>query len=83
MTAGSNGSPTALPKKRPKSVFGKVVLFLLLGGAAALAYYAYSVGMDRAQLSLDPALRYFRESSRIGRSPANRGAQRYRSGMVS
>ena len=64
MTAGSNGSPTALPKKRPKSVFGKVVLFLLLGGAAALAYYAYSVGMDRAQLSLDPALRYFRESSR-------------------
>ena len=39
-------------------------MFLLLGGAAALAYYAYSVGMDRAQLSLDPALRYFRESSR-------------------
>jgi membrane fusion protein, heavy metal efflux system len=64
LASGSNGPPTALGKKRPKSILGKVVLFLLLGGAAAGAYYVYSVGTDRVQRNLDPALKYFREFNR-------------------
>ena len=64
LASGSNGPPTARGKKRPKSIFGKVVLFLLLGVAAALGYYVYSVGTDRVERILDPALKYFRESTR-------------------
>lgn len=64
MASGSNGPPTAHPTKRPKSILGKVVLFLLLGGAAGGAYFAYSVGMDKVQRDLDPALKYFREFTR-------------------
>jgi membrane fusion protein, heavy metal efflux system len=63
-TSGSNGPPTSLRKKHPNSIFGKVVLFLLLGGAAAGAYYVYSKGTDRVQRNLDPALKYFREFNR-------------------
>jgi membrane fusion protein, heavy metal efflux system len=59
--SGPNGPPTVPPRKR-KSIFGKVVLVLLLGGAASGAYYVYSVGMDRFHRDIDWALAYVRKS---------------------
>jgi membrane fusion protein, heavy metal efflux system len=85
MAPGSNGAPTALPKKRPKSILGKVVLFLLLGGAASGAYYAYSVGPDRVQRDLDPALKYFREFTRestVASKPKERTPYPHWDGLV-
>jgi membrane fusion protein, heavy metal efflux system len=64
MASGSNGPPTAPPKKRPKSILGRVVLFMLLGGVAGGAYYVYSVGTDRVGRELNPAFHYFREFTR-------------------
>jgi cobalt-zinc-cadmium efflux system membrane fusion protein len=75
MASGSNGPPTAPPKKRPKSLLGKVVLFSLLGAVAGGAYYVYSVGMDRVERNLDPAFNYFREFTRdstVVRKPKER-----------
>ena len=42
--------------KRRKSISAKIVLFLFLGGAAAVPIYAYSVGMARVQRDIDRAI---------------------------
>jgi cobalt-zinc-cadmium efflux system membrane fusion protein len=61
--SGSNGPPTAPPAKRQKSIVGKLVLFLFLGGTAGGAYYAYSVGWDRVQRDINRAIHYVRQSA--------------------
>jgi cobalt-zinc-cadmium efflux system membrane fusion protein len=63
MASGSNGPPTAHPKKRHKSILGKAVLFLLFGGAVGGAFYVYSVGIVKAQRDIDRAFKYVRESA--------------------
>jgi cobalt-zinc-cadmium efflux system membrane fusion protein len=64
MTAsGPNGPPTSPPAKGRKSMFGRIVLLLGLGGAAGGAYYAYSVGTVRVQQDIDRALSYVRNSA--------------------
>jgi membrane fusion protein, heavy metal efflux system len=60
--SGPNGPPTTPPEKPRKSIFGKFVLVLLLGGAGGGAYYVYSVGMNRVERDIDWAFRYVRKS---------------------
>ncbi|MFI5457315.1 MAG: efflux RND transporter periplasmic adaptor subunit [Isosphaerales bacterium] len=57
----SNGPPTTLPQKGRRSVFGKVVLILLLGGAAGGALYAYMAGMNTVHRDIDRAINYVRK----------------------
>jgi len=57
----SNGPPTTPPAKLRQSVFGKVVLILLLGGAAGGALHAYTAGMDTVHRNINRAINYARK----------------------
>jgi len=56
----SNGPPANPPEKPRQSVFAKVVLILLLGGAAGGALYAYTAGMDKVHRDVDRTITYVR-----------------------
>ncbi len=56
----TNGPPTTAPGQRRHSVIGRIVLILLLGGAAGGALYAYSAGMDRVHRDIDRTIDYVR-----------------------
>ena len=77
MVSGPNGPPAPPVPKRRKSIFGKVVWLLLLGGAAGGAYYVYSAGMDRVHRDVDWALDYVRKSeSESESSPVTKPKER-------
>jgi multidrug efflux pump subunit AcrA (membrane-fusion protein) len=60
--AGPNGPPLAPSEKPRKSILGRIVLVLFLGGAAGVAYRAYSVGIGGVQRDFDRVLNYVRKS---------------------
>ena len=64
--SGPNGPPNTPPEKLRRPILGKIVWFMLLGGTAGGAYYAYSVGMDRVRKDIDRAINYVR-----GRAPSS------------
>jgi cobalt-zinc-cadmium efflux system membrane fusion protein len=62
LVSDSNRQPNTGPLKPQRSILGRILLFLVIGGAAGGAYYAYSVGLEKFRRDFDRALNYVHQS---------------------